>query len=56
MATPCVGMEIVYQVAAADDQHAFIPKRCELLSDSKWNYGGLVSLMLSWMTGISAAG
>ena len=41
MAAPCVGVEIVHEIAAADDQHAFVPKRCELLSDLEMKRRGL---------------
>ena len=41
MPTPSIGMKIVHEVAAADDQHAFIPQRRKLLADLKMKRRGL---------------
>src|SRR5690242_21005400 len=41
MPTPGVGVEIVHEVAASDDQDAFAPQRCEPSANLKMKCSGL---------------
>jgi len=50
MPTQSIRMEIVDQVAAADNEYAVFAQWRELLPSSKWNDADLLSSMFSWTT------